>query len=169
MTPVTRQERQSARSAVAPRNRSEGHRRGRELRGLHARSALPLLTAAAVAAFGLPASGGELECERSARQGAQRPAASANFVLEWSPGVQADPEFFERLLKFCEERRAELVRQWHRAQRVPPWRPRCTIVLHPHRAAYAARLGLDVGDSVGCATIRRRHGRIIERRLDPTS
>lgn len=149
------------------RQRRRGiHRSSRTLSRHVDPSALRITLLASLALLTAPLLGSACEHRGGDGAGAGLPSVSENFVVEWCPGVQKDPAFLGQLLEYCEARRAELIRHWHGGVCTSRWRPRCTLALHPHREAYAARLGAAVGDSVACATIRRRAGRIVERRID---
>ncbi|RMG38496.1 MAG: hypothetical protein D6725_07015, partial [Planctomycetota bacterium] len=106
-------------------------------------------------------------CHVAAGTLSERDWASENFVVEWSAGVDPSRLDIPGLLKRCEQLRRDLAGRWGIGGGAQaPWSPPCVLALHPDRAAYAARIGAAYGESVACATIRRRGTRIVGRRID---
>ena len=72
----------------------------------------------------------------------------------------------ERVLALCEETRAELFRVWVEQSEATSWEPRCKINLHPTRAHYVRKVGVEAGQTNGCSSIQLHDGKVVLREID---
>jgi len=72
----------------------------------------------------------------------------------------------DHLPALCESLRQRLAEAWLGDSSPLSWTPRCDVIVHASLREYQQTLGPDIGQSVGCATMKVDGERIISRRID---
>jgi hypothetical protein len=91
-----------------------------------------------------------------------RVSASESFVVRsYLGGPDA-----QEMLRHCEELRRKLEQTWLGEDGDVPWQPRCAVILHGSRPAYAAAVGRGSENTTGCSMMQFSRGRLVCRRID---
>jgi hypothetical protein len=85
---------------------------------------------------------------------------SANFRVYGTSALDQ----IARLTQTCEEIRASLSNHWLGPSALPPWQPKCVIVLHPDEASY--ELAVHTSSTSGSSCVDFAAGRVALRRID---
>jgi hypothetical protein len=72
----------------------------------------------------------------------------------------------EGLAERCEDVKGQLNAQWFAGEETASWKEPCDVIVHGTLADYQAALGNEVGNSVGCCTLKYDRGKVVNRRLD---